>query len=189
MKNIISNYNLTKNYLENSSSIRFLLVGPHNAGKSKILNKIIGYNSKLLETDVDECTKICVIIKYAPKSETPKLFEADFRTNRVNYNYYFQYDEDKKLAEGEEEIKKKIKELNHENSNKTNELKFYFLKTPIEIFDLIIEENIDSKEKEKIGKIIEKIELLDFPGLDTKFNEAKKKSTIFIKNSRWIYLC
>ena len=107
----------------------------------------------------------------------------------MNYNYYFQYDEDKKLAEGEEEIKKKIKELNHENSNKTNELKFYFLKTPIEIFDLIIEENIDSKEKEKIGKIIEKIELLDFPGLDTKFNEAKKKSTIFIKNSRWIYLC
>ena len=113
MKNIISNYNLTKNYLENSSSIRFLLVGPHNAGKSTLLKKIIEYNNKLLEKDDDECTKICVIIKYAQKSETPKLFEADFQTNQMNYNY-FKYDEDKKLAEGEEEIKKKIKELNHE---------------------------------------------------------------------------
>jgi hypothetical protein len=172
IKDIKSNYHITKNYLENSSSIRFLLVGPHNAGKSTLLNTFIGYNRTLLESAKEECTKISVIIKYSQKTENPKLYEAIFKTNDLGYNY-FEYDENNILAEGDNEIKKKIIDLNRKNSDKTN-LRYYFLKTPIEIFDRLIEEK---KEKiQKIKEIVEKIELIDFPGLDTNFEKAKKNA-------------
>ena len=179
IENIKNNYELIKNYLENSSSIRFLLVGPHNAGKSTLLNEIIGYNRRLLESANEECTKISVIVKYTKKTEQPKLFAADFHTNDLGYNYF---EKNNLLAEGENDIKEKIKDLNRENNRKQNELKFFVLSTPIEIFDRIIEENkISNKKIEKIEEIIEKIELLDFPGLDTKFEEAKKKAEDLLK--------
>lgn len=102
IENIKTNYKIIKNYLENSSSIRFLLVGPHNAGKSTLLNEIIGYNRSLLESANEECTKISVIVKYAQEKEIPKLFAADFHTNNLGYNYF-----EKKclLAEKDKRIK------------------------------------------------------------------------------------
>ena len=177
--NIKTNHELMKNYLENSSSIRFLLIGPHNAGKSTLLNQIIGYNRKLLESSNEECTKISVIVRYAKKKEKTKLFSADFHTNKLGYNYF---KENQLLAEGDDKIIKKIKQLNRENATKQAELKFFILSTPIEIFDRIIEENKTSEVKiDKIEEIIGKIEILDFPGLDTKFEEAKKKAENLLK--------
>lgn len=179
IEKIKTNYKIIKNYLENSSSIRFLLVGPHNAGKSTLLNEIIGYNRSLLESANEECTKISVIVKYAQKIENPKLFAADFHTNNLGYNYF---EKNCLLAEGDDNIREKIKELNKINAKKQNDLQFYVLSTPIEIFDRIIEENKNCEVKvEKIEEIIEKIELLDFPGLDTKFEEAKNKAEHLLK--------
>jgi len=60
----ISDYESIKQYLEKTSAIRFLLVGPHNSGKSSLLNNFIGYNQNFLPTKTQECTKIGVIIKY-----------------------------------------------------------------------------------------------------------------------------
>ena len=62
-------YNNINEYFNNTSAIRFLMVGPHNSGKSTLLNNIIGYNKNLLPTDLKECTKTGIIIKYAKKEE------------------------------------------------------------------------------------------------------------------------
>ena len=72
IENIKNNYELIKNYLENSSSIRFLLVDPHNQGKQTLLNEIIGYNIRLLESANEECAKISVIVKYTKKNRKAK---------------------------------------------------------------------------------------------------------------------
>ena len=50
-------YEEITNYFDNTSAIRLLLVGPHNSGKSSILNNITGYNQKYLPTDLKETTK------------------------------------------------------------------------------------------------------------------------------------
>ena len=96
------------NYLDKTSAIRFLLVGPHNSGKSSFLNRAIGYNQKLLPTKTQECTKIGVIIKYIKKGETPKLYETNFKVNKNGYNY-FEYNEYNIIATGQEAIYKKKK--------------------------------------------------------------------------------
>ena len=154
-------YNEIKNYFNNTSAIRFLLVGPHNSGKSSILNDIIGYNQKFLQTGLKETTKTGIIIKYIKKGETPKLFDTNFITNESGYNY-FEYNKDHPIAEGEISINSKIIFLNNEYSN-NSEFKFYLLESPIEFLD-----KTELNEEEK-----KKIELIDYPGLDTNFEKAK----------------
>ena len=158
-----------KDYFENTSAIRFLTVGPHSSGKSTCLNINIGYNHNYLSTSSSECTKICVIIKYCKKNEVAKLYETQLVTNEEGYNY-FKYDENCIVAEGEEKINDKITELNNAPDAKTK-LKYYLLKAPIEIFDMM-----DLKEEEK-----EKIELIDFPGLDTDFENAKEEAKYLLR--------
>ena len=162
-------YNEIINYFNNTSAIRFLLVGPHNSGKSSILNDIIGYNQKLLQTDCNETTKIGVIIKYIKKGEIPKLFDTNFVTNESGYNY-FEYNKDVPIAEGKNDIISKIKFLNNKNS-KNSELKFYLLESPIEFLD-----KMELNEEKK-----KKIELIDYPGLDTYFENAKNMAKNLLK--------
>ena len=76
IQKIKAEYNTIQNYLENSSAARFLLIGPHNSGKSSIVLNIIGYNQKFLPVKTQECTKVGVIIKYANKGEVVKLYET-----------------------------------------------------------------------------------------------------------------
>jgi len=162
--NIYKKYISIRNYFENTSSIRFLMVGPHSSGKSTFLNRNIGYNHDYLSTSATECTKICVIIKYAKKNEEAKLYKTELETNENGYNY-FRYTEEDIIAEGEQSIHKKINNLNNDPEAK-KKLKYYLLKAPIEFLDMM---NLSEEEKEKI-------ELIDFPGLDTKFDNAKKEA-------------
>ena len=154
-------YEEITNYFDNTSAIRLLLVGPHNSGKSSILNNIIGYNQKYLPTDLKETTKTGIIIKYIKKSEQPKLFETNFETNESGYNY-FEYNSQYPIAQGEKKIYEKIDNLNRTNSDKSK-LKFYLLESPIEFID-----KMEISEEEK-----RKIELIDYPGLDTDYEGAK----------------
>ena len=162
-------YNEINNYFDKTSAIRFLLVGPHNSGKSSILNNIIGYNQKFLPTDLKETTKTGIIIKYVKKGETPKLFDSKFITNKSGYNY-FEYNKDEPIAEGETNIYSTICGLNNEYSNNSN-LEFFLLESPIEFLDKM---NITEEEKKKI-------ELIDYPGLDTEFELAKVKAKDLLK--------
>ena len=166
-------YNNIYEYFLNTSAIRLLLVGPHNSGKSSLLNNIIGYNQNLLPTDLKECTKIGIIIKYAKKEERQngiQMYKADFYQNEDGFNY-FKYNETNKINLEGKTIKEKIEELNKENSNK-EDLKFYLIKAPIEFLDQM--ESINEEEKERI-------ELIDFPGLDTDFDKAKQKAEDLLK--------
>ena len=169
IKKILSEYDKIKNYLENSSAARFLLVGPHNSGKSSIVLNIIGYNQNFLPVETKECTKIGVIIKYAKKEEGIKMYEANFTTNENGLNY-FEYDENNPVAEGEEKVLHKVDQLNNDPYAKSN-LKFYLIKAPIEFLDQM--ELSEDKKK--------KIEIIDFPGLDTEFDEAQKRAKDLLK--------
>ena len=169
IKKILSDYNTIKYYLENSSAARFLLVGPHNSGKSSIVLNIIGYNQNFLPVKTQECTKIGVIIKYAKKEEGIKMYETYFKTNEKGLNY-FEYNENYPLAEGEESVLNKVDQLNNDPNAKRN-LKFYLIKAPIEFLDQMEL----SEEKKK------RIELIDFPGLDTEFDEAQKRAKDLLK--------
>ena len=162
-------YNEINNYFDKTSAIRFLLVGPHNSGKSSILNDIIGYNQKFLPADLRETTKTGIIIKYVKKGETPKLFNTNFITNESGYNY-FEYNKNEPIAEGETDIYSKIDNLNNEYS-KNSILKFYLLESPIEFLDKM---NITEEEKKKI-------ELIDYPGLDTDFEKAIEMAKNLLK--------
>ena len=131
------------------------------------LNINIGYHHSYLPTSSSECTKICVIIKYCKKNEVDKLYETQLVKNEEGYNF-FKYDENCIVAEREEIINDKITKLNNAPDSRIK-LKYYLLKAPIEILDMM-----DLKEEEK-----EKIELIDFPDLDTDFENAKENANIY----------
>ena len=169
IQKIMSDYSLIKNYLENSSAARFLLVGPHNSGKSSIVLNIIGYNQNFLPVKTQECTKIGVILKYANKNEKVKMYETYFRTNEIGLNF-FEYNENCPIAEGEKNILNKVDQLNNDPYAKQN-LKFYLIKAPIEFLD-----QMDLSEDKK-----KSIEIIDFPGLDTEFEEAHKRAKDLLK--------
>ena len=100
IRNMQSEYVTISNYINNSSSIRFLLLGPHSSGKSSLLNNIIGYNQNYLPTNNNECTKVGVIIKYANKNEEIKMYKTELIVDLKNGLNYFKYLEKKVIAEG-----------------------------------------------------------------------------------------
>ena len=259
IEKIKNHYTQIFNYFKYTSAIRFLFVGAHNTGKSSVINNIIGYNLNFLPTDLKECTKVGIIIKYVKNIEKPRMYKAKFITTDKNYNYFkykdIEEDEEIKLQKkeeieekkeeitnqtydrtnsvhskstekksrkkkkrkksnkndtienlpdnktekfpteiledddtmtynpepskiiedidndqypiiGKEEIWNKINKLNNLENIKNVKLKFYVIESPIELLD-----NIEIDESIK-----EKIELIDFPGLDTRFEEAQNQS-------------
>ena len=247
IEKIKNHYNQIYNYFKYTSAIRFLFVGAHNTGKSSVINNIIGYNLNFLPTDLQECTKVGIIIKYVKNIKKPKMYKAKFIITDKNYNYFKYKDieeneenekieyptkeevegkkemnlkeikeeirrqtnkvrhksgetpknlvdkeiekneeeildsmtynpEEPKIIEdidndqypiiGSDEIWNKINELNNLENIKNMKLRFYVIESPIELLD-----NIEIDESIK-----EKIELIDFPGLDTRFEEAQIQS-------------
>ena len=150
-----------KDYLQNTASMKLLLVGPHSSGKSTFLNSLIGYNTNLLPTQDRECTKVCVIIKYSEEKKA-KLYKSSFISNEAGYNF-FTYNEEDLIAQGEKSIYETLNNINNDGKSKENFL-FFLLKTRIEFFDIM---GLSKEDKEKI-------ELLDFPGLDTEFLKAQE---------------
>lgn len=62
---------------------------------------MIGYRSKnLLPSNVSECTKIGVIIKYTDNTKNIKMYKANLITNEDGYNY-FKIDESQVYEENE----------------------------------------------------------------------------------------
>ena len=256
MIKIKDHYNQIYNYFKYNSAIRFLFVGAHNTGKSSVINNIIGYNLNYLPTNLQECTKVGIIIKYVKNIKEPQMHKAQFITNNKNYNY-FKYinskdeveielqkmniikekkvpkyepldrrsnkpenkiyrriirekipkkgilytlsdnesesykekmsngdlnslnsyfdsqrimedfdDDDEYPIKGSYNIRYKLNKLNNLENIKNMKLRFYVIESPKELLDKL---EIDEDTKEKI-------ELIDFPGLDTRFNEAQAQS-------------
>jgi hypothetical protein len=114
---------------------------------------LIGNKINLLQTSISECIKFALLIKYIKNKEDICLIEGE--KHIYNQKVFIKEKEGGKIYKGENQIKNIIQRLN----NNTNELKYYILKIPIKF--------LDEYNDEKINKIKEKIEFLDFPGLYT----------------------
>jgi len=139
------------NFLQNNQFLHFLISGPYSSGKTFLMNNIIGYNLYLLETGRDETTNHAFIIRY---SKEINLYKAHLQKNKVEY--FFEKGE--KLASGKENVIKKVKEINSYIKN----FSYFILETPIQVFDNIFGDNISLRHD-----LINQIELIDYPGLDT----------------------
>ena len=98
------------------------------------------------------------------------MYKTEFYVDLKNGLNYFKYAENDLVAKGHAQVFNKIDSLNNNEKAKDN-LDFYLIKSPIEFFD---EMNLNIEDKEKI-------ELIDFPGLDTDFKEATKKAENLLK--------
>ena len=129
-------------------------LGPSNAGKSTIINGIIGY--EILPSDLNECTKRGIIIKYSP-SDKPSIRKANFKEENFlgKTNYYFEA-ENNIIGEGISQVKDTLKGLNYD-FNEKEEDSFYYIKTKIKLFDDL---EFDDSLKNMIY-------LIDLPGFGT----------------------
>ena len=129
-------------------------LGPSNAGKSTIINGIIG--KEVLPSDLNECTKRGIIIRYSDNDETT-IRKANFKEEHFldRINYYFQAGS--VIGKGIDQVKDTLQGLNLE-FNEKEEDSFYYIRTKIKLFD---ELGLDKTLKHMIY-------LIDFPGFGTR---------------------
>ena len=142
-------------------------LGPSNAGKSTIINGIIG--KELLPTKLNECTKRGIVIGYS-KTDDICLYKANFKESQDflgETNYYFSvfYGNGNLIAKGEETVRNTLTNLNYEFNNKEED-SFYYIETKIKLFD-------DIKLSDSLKEMIY---LIDFPGYGTGNIFEKKKN-------------
>ena len=145
--------------------------GASNAGKSTIINGIIGRD--LLPTDLKECTKRGIIIRYSDEENIIKkadFIEEDFSEKK----YYYLNARKNIIGKGDEQIINTLKGLNYKFNDKEED-SFYYIKTRIKLFDDL---GLDKSLKQMIY-------LIDFPGFGTGnfFKSNICKNVISICNS------
>lgn len=166
-KNILSLTENMKNIFKNQINLNYLLIGKYNSGKSTTLNTIfIGYD--ILPTSDKECTKIGVILNHCDNIEDSSLYKVDIKnlSNDEEKYYYFDYDQEKPLVKGIEQIKIKLIEVN--KLTKENQLDYYLVKCPLKLFEYI--------DNDEIRDLRTKIHIIDFPGLDTNTMKIARES-------------
>ena len=141
-------------------------LGPSNAGKSTIINGIIG--KEILPTSLGECTKRGILIRYTDSEDT-NMYKAYFKEEKDflgEINYYFNAitDNSNLIAHGEKAVKETLNSLNY-GFNDKEEDSFFYIKTRIKLFD-------DIKLNDSLKQIIY---LIDFPGFGTGNIFEKKK--------------
>ena len=156
--------NEIENIIKFSKIYNMILIpflGASNAGKTTIINDIIGFD--LLPTDLNECTKRGIIIKYSNDNEIT-IRKANFKekTSVDKKEYYFE--EGEIIGKGIEQVQKTLKGLNY-NYTENEKNYFYYVYTKIKLFDEI-------KLDDKLKNIIY---LIDFPGFGTG-NQFEKKN-------------
>ena len=162
--NILSNnLIMMEKFISNDRKIYIPFIGVSSAGKSTILNCIVGY--KLFPEAQNECTTRGIIIEY---SDVVELYETEIDSEK---NYYV-FSPRKKVAEGYKDVRDYLKSLNYRYDKNPNK-HFFIVKTTIKSFD----------DFEFSQELKERILLVDLPGSDTKDNEFNKID----KNNRSVY--
>ena len=148
--------NLPSNILNSSNLIYIPLLGASNAGKSTMLNGLIGY--EILPVQKNECTKKGILIRYCD-NDYPVIRKTKFIKEKNRY--YFQTGKDI-IATGFEDIQKILRGLNGKFTE--NEEDFFY-----EI-DIRIEFIHNSQMNDSLK---ERICFVDLPGFGTnnKFEE------------------
>ena len=175
LNNLTEELATTIHFLKIYNVIILPFLGPSNAGKSTIINGIIGKD--ILPVYQNECTKRGIIIGYS-KEEEPLIHKAFFIEKKDflgNTNYYFDLDINNIIGKGEKQVKDTLNNLNLD-FNKKKEDSFYYVTTKIKLLDDL---NLNESLKEMIY-------FIDFPGFGTnnKFEENDiYKKTLTICNS------
>ena len=155
ISNIINEIYQTIEFLKIYDVIFIPFLGPSNAGKTTIINGIIGED--ILPSDLNECTKRGIIIRYFDDNETEiNIRKALFReeTFMGRQKYYFESKEI--IAKGLKGVQETVKGLNYDFAEKEED-SFYYIRTKIKLFD-------DLKLDNSFKKMIY---LIDFPGFGT----------------------
>ena len=154
---ILNDYNRNKQYIEREKILNFLIIGGYSSGKSTLLNTVI-IGKDIIPTSAKECTKIGLILKHVDSEEDIGLFKVDFKITKNDY--HFKYNESKYITNDLNEIHNYLI-----NFNQNKEIKFYLLKIPLIIFEYIDDYSLKNK-----------IQFIDYPGLDTEFKDQDNNS-------------
>jgi len=166
-KKVLEMSEYKKNIFNNQNKLYYLLLGKSNSGKSTFINTaIIGYD--ILPMANRECTKIGIILKHCDRIEESALYKVNLKTyqNDESEDFYFDYNEEKPISKGKENIKKELIKFN--KTIRYNDIDFYLIKIPLQIFEFI--------DNEEIRELRHIIHFIDFPGLDTSTMEKANKT-------------
>ena len=147
--NLIKEFELIEFFIKKDKKLRIPLFGGYSTGKSSLLNCIIG--KKILPEGNKVTTRKIVVIRNNDENK----FTIS-KTNFVKTNGEYYCFEDGDIIENIDTPEKIYEFLKKENEDKTNENMFFLVSAPILLF-----------KKMKLSKeILNKIEFIDFPGID-----------------------
>ena len=179
---LTNNLIMMEKFILNDRKIYIPFIGVSSAGKSTILNCIVGY--KLFPEAQNECTTRGIIIEHIDgdkNGDKAELYETQIDSER---NYYV-FSPKNKVADGHKDVRNYLKSLNSKYGE--NESKhFYIVRTTVRCFN-------DFGFSDELKK---RILLVDLPGSDTKdnkFNQVEKdQKSVYEKllsiSSSFIYI-
>ena len=174
--NVENSFKPIINNLKTSKFFYIPVVGLYNAGKSTILNDIIGYN--LLPVKKNECTKRGILIAHWD-NDYPIIRKAEFVTENIgnkNDICYCSFN-NTILAEGEKNVRKILEGVNGNFIDREKDF-FYLINVKIKFLEHFHNDTIK-----------ENICFVDLPGYGTKNKfETKNIYSKFIKNCKIILL-
>ena len=171
--NIINEIYKTVEFLRIYNVIFIPFLGPSNAGKTTIINGIIG--EEVLPADLNECTKRGIIIRYLNDDEKEiNIRKAVFTEEEFLGKKKYYFDPKEVIAEGLKDVQDTVKGLNYNFTDKEED-SFYYIRTKIKLFDDL---GLDNYYKKMIY-------LIDFPGFGTGniFEKTLYKKIMSICNS------
>ena len=173
INNIVNEIYQTIEFLKIYDVIFIPFLGPSNAGKTTIINGIIG--EEILPADLNECTKRGIIIRYSNEDEPEtNIRKAVFTEEEFmgRKKYYFEAQDI--IAKGLKDVQDTVKGLNYNFTDKEED-SFYYIRTKIKLFDDL---GLDNYYKKMIY-------LIDFPGFGTGniFEKKLYKKIMSICNS------
>ena len=166
---LIDEINDTLNFVNFSKQIFIPFLGLSNAGKTTIINGIIGRN--ILPTSLEKCTKRAIIISYSDQEDDEiSIYKSSFKKRNCFEKSYYYLNKEYIIGKGLNQIHDLLKVLNCDFTGKSEDF-FYLIKTKIKLFD---ELGLDDSLKRKIY-------LIDFPGypgkeLDYRLYESQRYS-------------
>ena len=155
IEDVINEIKKVIEYLKTYDVIFIPFIGSSNAGKTTIINGMIG--KEILPTDLNECTKRGIIIRYSNENENDiTIRKAIFREEKFldSTSYYFEAKD--VIGVGLKQVRETLQGLNYE-FNKSEKDSFYYIRTKIKLFDDL---GLSAHYKKMIY-------LIDFPGFGT----------------------
>ena len=177
INSLINEIQKTLYFLKYYNSIYIPFIGASNTGKSTIINAIIG--QEILPTDLNECTKRGIIIRYCNEKEDDIILrKVNLLEEKYKDESFYYFDIKNIIAKGITKVKQTLKGLNYKFTDK-DEDSFYYISTKIKLFDDL---GLDYSLKRMIY-------LIDFPGYGTnnKFIEKKICSKVLNMSKFFIF--